>query len=167
VDDRVEIGYVARAHGIRGELRVVTHDPGSVVLEEADEVWLGGERFAIAAARPVEGAFLLRLEEVTDRNRAEELRGAAVEVAREALGLEEGDVLLVDLVGCEALLRDGSPFGTVVRIDVGEVQSRLVLHQGEVERLVPIVEEIVVEVDLEGRRVVLDPPEGLPETPIR
>jgi 16S rRNA processing protein RimM len=166
-DDRVEVGYVARAHGVRGELRVATHDPESTSLESAAEVWIGGERFAVDRARRVEGATLVRLEGVDDRDRAETLRGRPVEVSREALGLAEGEVLLADMIGCVAVLRDGSPYGRVVGIDVGDPQSRLVLHDGEVERLVPIVDEIVVEVDLEGARVVLDPPEGLPETPIR
>ena len=42
-------------------------------------------------------------------------------------------------------------------------QARLVIHQGDVERQLPVADEFLVEVDLDGRRVVVEPPEGLPE----
>ena len=40
--DRVEIGVVARPHGVRGELRVHLHNPESTALDAAEEVWIGG-----------------------------------------------------------------------------------------------------------------------------
>jgi 16S rRNA processing protein RimM len=162
---RVEIGYVARAHGVRGELRVVLHNPGSAALAAADEVWLGDERFALETARPVEGAWLLRLGDLTDRDRAEALKGRPVAVSRRALGLAAGEFLLMDLVGCRVFLPDGAPWGEVVALEAGP-QDRLVIRDGGVERLLPAVPAFLVEVDVEAGRVVVDPPEGLPEEPL-
>lgn len=162
----IEIGYVARAHGVRGELRVVTHDPASETLADAGEVVIDGRRLAVASARAVPGAWLLALEGVADRNAAEALRGRPVEVDRAAVAVEEGEILLGDLVGCRVELPDGRPWGRVEGIEVGP-QDRLIIHDGEVERLLPFVPELVIEVDLDAGRLVADPPEDWPESPIR
>lgn len=158
----IEVGYVARPHGVRGELRVVTHDPESTTLLEADDVHIGGVRYEVALARGVRGATLLRLTGLSDRNRAETLRGQPVSVDRALISLEEGELLLADLVGCEAVLGDGTAYGTVVAIDAGP-QDRLVIHQGDVERLLPFVPVFVESIDLDAGRVVVAPPEELPE----
>lgn len=162
----LEIGYVARPHGVRGELRVVTYDPASETLLDVDSVRIGGVDYEVEQARPVQGAFLLRLAGVGDRNRAELLRGQRVAVDREQIPLEDGEVFLADLVGCEVVLEDGRPYGTIAAVETGP-QDRLVIHDGDVERLLPLVSEFVIEVDLEAGRVVVAPPEDLPESPRR
>jgi 16S rRNA processing protein RimM len=159
----LEIGYVARPHGVRGELRVVTHDPESTTLLDVDEVHLDGVPYRVEQARQVQGAFLLRLAGVSDRNRADALRGKRVAVDRELIPLDEGEVFLADLVGCAVVREDGSAYGTIVAVDAG-VQDRLVIHDGDVERLLPLVPEFVLDVDLEAGRVVVAPPEDLPES---
>lgn len=160
----VEVGYVARAHGIRGEIRVVTHDPASTIVAEVDELTIGDRVFEVASARPTKGAYIMRLVGVGDRNTAESLRGEIVMVSRDAIVLDEGEFLLADLVGCEAVLPDGSRYGEVAALQHGP-QDLLVIHDDAVERLLPLVPELVVEIDLDAGRVVVDPPEGLPETP--
>ncbi len=161
----IEVGYVARAHGVGGEIKVATHDPASTVLLDADEVVIGERRFAVSRARRANQFVLLALENVVGRDAAEALRGQPVSVARELIPLDEGEVLLADLVGCAAVTVAGAPYGEVVAVEPG-AQDLLVIHDGEVERLLPLVPALVPEVDVVARRVVVDPPEGLPEEPI-
>ncbi len=157
---------VARAHGIRGEVRVALHNPESTALEGARAIYVGEREVAVESARPVSGAYLVRLAGIGDRDRADALRGQPVAVAREALELEEEEVLLVDLIGCQVELPDGTGWGVIAAVEPG-MQDRLVIHHGEVERQLPVTDEFVIDIDLEGRRVVVDPPEGLPEDPLR
>lgn len=165
--DRVEIGVVARAHGVRGEVRIALHNPQSAALERAETIFVGGREIAVLSARPVVGgACLVLLDGVADRDRADGLRGQPVEVGRDALDLEDDDVLLVDLVGCRVELPDGSDWGVIAAVEAGP-QDRLVIHHGDVERQLPVADRFLIDVDLEGRRVVVDPPEGLPEEPVR
>jgi len=159
----VEVGYVAKAHGVRGELRVHLHNPDSEALFSVEQLVVGERDYRIAGARPGgKGGVLLALDGVTDRNAAEALRGCAVSVDRDALELDEGDVLAVDLIGCAAVLEDGTPWGVVEEIVVG-AQDRLVIRDGDVVRELPWVDELVRSIDLEARRVVVAPPDGLPE----
>lgn len=165
-DELVEIGTVARAHGVRGEVRVALHNPASNALDGAATVVVGGRELAVDSARPVAGgAYLLRLAGIADRDQADALRGQPVSVARGELALDDGEVLLVDLVGCAVQLPDGTAWGVIAGVEPGP-QDRLIIHHGGVERQLPVADEFLVEVDLEARRVVVDPPEDLPEEPI-
>ena len=161
-DPRVEIGGVARAHGIRGEVVIVTHDPDDRTLETVRDVWIGGEPRTIAEVRGTPRGWLAVLDGVTTRNEAELLRGKVVHVAREALGLGPDDVLLADLVGCAVRTIEGEAWGVIVAVDAAPLQDLLVIHDGGVERLLPMVDEFVTNIDLAAGVVTVSPPEGLP-----
>ena len=160
-DPRIEIGRIARAHGIRGEVVVATHDPDSDLLAGGDALWIGGVARKIASARNTQRGWLVLLDGTATRNDAEALRGQIVEIDRAALALDDDDVLLDDLIGCRVVLADGTPWGEIAEIQ-GGMQDLLVIHDGELERLLPLVDEFVVGIDLEAGVVTVDPPEGLP-----
>jgi 16S rRNA processing protein RimM len=163
--DRIEIGGIARAHGIRGEIVAFLHDAESTILDGLEQIWVNGQRRVIASARPGPNGWLVKLADVPDRNAAEALRGAVLEVAREDIEVDEDEVILDDLIGCKVVRQGGAPWGEIVAIDVG-VQDRLVIHDGEIERLLPLVDVFVIDIDLEAGVVTVDPPEGLPESPV-
>jgi 16S rRNA processing protein RimM len=164
-DPRIEIGGVARAHGIRGEVAIVTHDPDSTVLERVDTIWIDGIEHKIVEARSTTKAWLVQLAGVDTRTEAEALRGLAVVVAREALELSEDDVLLHDLIGLKVQLEGGTPFGEVVNVEA-DYQDRLVIHHDGNEYLLPLVDELVTTIDVDAGMITIAPPEGLPSIPI-
>jgi 16S rRNA processing protein RimM len=165
-DARVEIGGVARAHGIRGEIVIVTHDPDSETLGKVESIYVGGTERKITQARDTQRGWLIALDGITTRNDAEALQGKVVEIDRDMLALDDDDILLDDMIGCEVRLADGTPWGTVHAVDPGSHQDILVIHAGEVERLLPIVDLFVKSIDIDEGVIVVDPPEGLPESPI-
>ncbi len=159
------VARLGKPHGIRGEVTVEvrTDDPesrfvpGAVFTTDPDIGPLTLER-----ARWHRDRLLLTFDEVGDRSRAEEVRnteilidGADDEVEDDAWRVEE----LVDLA---VHLTDGTRVGTVTDLTVGVMQDLLHMRTmaGE-DVLVPFVEEIVPEVDLDQRRVLLTPPPGL------
>ena len=102
-------------------------------------------------------------EGIATRTEAEALRGQQVEVDREALELDDDDVLLADLVGCAVRRVDGTPWGEIAAVNAGEMQDLLVIHDGDVERMLPLVDAFVKAIDLDARVVTVDPPDELPE----
>jgi 16S rRNA processing protein RimM len=166
-DARIEIGGVARAHGIRGEIVIVTHDPDSDTLGNVESIYIGGVERKITQARDTHRGWMIALDGVTTRNDAEALRGQKVEVDRDVLDLDEEDVILDDLVGCQVRRTDGTPWGTVFAVDPGAFQDVLVIHDGDVERLLPLVDEFVTAIDVDEGIVTVDPPDGLPDAPLR
>ncbi len=164
---RVEIGGIARAHGIKGEVVVVTHDPDSETLASVESIWVGGTAHKIVQARPTHRGWLVALEGIATRNDAERLQGQPIEVARDDLDLDDDDVLLHDLIGCRVLRADGAAWGEVAAVEAGEMQDLLVIHDGDIERLLPLVDVFVTSIDLDAGTITVDPPEGLPESKLR
>ena len=166
----IEVGRVARAHGVRGEIRVALHWEHSDSLSHVDEVVLTAKEktlgtFAIRSVRPVDRAVLLTLVGVQDRDRAESFRGAAVLVSRAALPpLENGEYYLCDLVGASVVSPNG-PVGEVVEVRVHPSVDTLIVRapDGKLWEQ-PIAEPWIVSVDVEKRRVELSGTDGLVES---
>ncbi len=163
--ERVEIGVVARAHGLRGEILVVTHDPASETLGDVDRVWLGERSYEVRGARPSNHGWLMDLDGIETRTDAETLRGARVSVPRDTIELADGEFLLGDLVGCRVVRTDGAPCGEIVALHTGG-QTRLVIHDDAVERLVPLVDALVPSIDLEARVVTVAIDADWPTSPV-
>jgi 16S rRNA processing protein RimM len=156
--EKVKIGFVVRAHGVRGAVRVRAEGDA---LESVDEIAIGGRVYSIARARRDKDEFLVELEGVSTREAAEALRGEPVAVRRDELPpLEEDEVYVSDLVGCEVFDVAGRWLGEVVASDFTGAQELLTVR-GAREFQLPFVDGIVREVDVEKRRIVCDPPEGL------
>jgi len=164
----LEVGYVARVHGLKGELAVRTFDPDSEALMSVRRVVLrlrsGEEREAsLEGARRATDATLVSLAGVTSRSAADELRGATVLVHREDLPPPaEGEWFQGDLVGLEARTPEGTPLGKVTEVwNTGPVPVLVLEGAGPEPLMVPFVDEFVPEVDVRAGVLVVRPPEML------
>jgi 16S rRNA processing protein RimM len=162
---RLNVGYVTRPHGVRGELRVQLHDPASTSLYDVSRAWFGGRELPIDSVRPTAGALLVKLDGIDDRDAAQALAGQIIEIERSAVELGEGEFLLADLPGCAVFDAQGAPLGSIVKVWHGP-QDLLVIQDATHERLLPLVPQFLVEVDVAARRVVVDPPDELPAEPL-
>ncbi len=106
----------------------------------------------------VHGEFLVAQAQGTDtRSAAEALKGLLVELDRADFPrTAAGEYYWVDLIGCAVYGQRGVALGRVVSLDDHGAHAILVVHDGEVERLIPFVEAYLVNVDLDSRRIELD-----------
>lgn len=147
----LDIGRIARPHGLRGEVVVrLTTDrperlaPGSVLHSDLGEL-------VVAAARAHRDRWLVAFEGHGDHEAAERLRGLVLR----AEALDEPDELWVhELVGAAVTTLAGARLGTCVAVVANPAADLLELDDGT---LVPVV----FVVDHEPGRVTVDPPEGL------
>jgi 16S rRNA processing protein RimM len=147
--DVVLVGRVGRPHGVDGAFVVerASEDPGRFAVgaellvdgspaRVVDSRQVGGRRRAIKLDRPVE-------------------RGAELTVRRDALpALPDDSYYVADLIGMEVLDEHGRSAGVVRDVLPGPANDVLELDGG---RLLPLVEDCVREVDLAGRRILLNP----------
>jgi 16S rRNA processing protein RimM len=92
---------------------------------------------------------------------AKEWSGAMVSVLWEELPPpEEGEYYVADLIGCDVVDAGGVRVGELVGVKEGPAHDWLVIRREDGESLLPMVSEFVREVDVEGRRIVVAPPEG-------
>jgi 16S rRNA processing protein RimM len=164
------IGRVAGVHGLRGELKVkiLTDDPHRFGLLDRVLVGLeGGEPvpWPLEGYRLHKGRALLKLGNCDDRATAETLRGHFIQVPlEEALPLEEGQYFEHQVVGLDVWTVDGEHLGEVVEIVYTGANEVYVIRRagpGRREILIPAIEEVVLEVDLEGGRLIVELLEGL------
>lgn len=168
--DRVAIGRIRGAHGIRGEVKVETFDPRSGSLRTGKKVWLGDETEprTITGARPHGPGMLVTFEGVTTRTEAEALLNRELLMERVALPkLKKDEYYLADIEGFTVETKEGEIVGTIEGNVAGSPQEILIVRGAEggsragKEMLIPAVEGILLSVDLAAKRVVVDPPEGL------
>ena len=106
---------------------------------------------------PVRSGVRLVLEGVGDRDRAEEIVGANIAVARKDLrGLGEQVYLDTDLIGAEVVTRAGDVLGRIGEILTTGANDVYVVAAGGGEILIPAVARAVLEVDVHARRIVVE-----------
>ncbi len=166
---RVLMGRVLGAHGIKGAVRILSYAaaPDDIARYGPLEDEAGGRRFSLRVVGQARGAVLAEVEGIRDRDAAAALKGTKLYLHRSALPPpEEGEFYWDDLVGLRAELPDGSTLGEVVAVhDYGGGPSLEVKRSAGAVVMVPFTNRAVPVVDLEGAKVVIDPPDGLFETP--
>ena len=157
--ERVLMGVVGRAHGVRGLVRVhsYTGDPAALASygalhDDGGRPWTVEWRGdGVAALRGPDGP-------VADRTAAERLVNMRLYVERAQLPApDEDEFYLHDLIGLEATAPDGAPLGPVAQVhDYGAGASIEIARQPAL--IVPFTRDCVPVVDLPNRRLVVVPP---------
>ena len=168
--DLVEIGTLARPHGIRGEIRV-NYYADSLELLRGDVVYLQAgnkppRKMEIDTVRMHQGTPLIRFVEAPDRTAAEFLRGQTLLIPESALPeLDEDEVYLHDMLGLSVVLdATGQKLGVLDHVLFhGEQELWSILTPGGKEILLPAVPEFVADIDLDTEIIRITPPEGLLE----
>ena len=145
-------GRIGRPHGLDGSFHVTR--PRGVLLKLGGCVRIGEAVHEIVRRAGTEDRPILRLHGVDDRAGAEALREADLLVERaDAPPLPDGEYWSEDLEGCTVTTPDGRELGTVLAMRA--LPSCEVLEVGDL--LVPMVGDAVVSIDLDARRIVVDP----------
>lgn len=165
---QVVVARIGRPHGIKGEVSVEvrTDDPegrlapGTTVLTDP----AASGPLTIAGGRVHSGRLLLTFDRVDDRSAAEALRGVLLVADVDPAERPEDPDEFYDhqLVGLAVETVDGAAVGALTEVLHLPGQDVLAVRTVDGrEVLVPFVAEIVPTVDVDGGRVVIDPPPGL------
>ncbi|MFD6364759.1 ribosome maturation factor RimM [Streptomyces roseolus] len=162
------VARIGRAHGIKGDVTVEVRTdepelrlaPGAVLLTDP----ASAGPLTIESGKVHSGRLLLRFEGVRDRNAAEALRNTLLiaEVDPAELPEEEDEYYDHQLVDLDVVLADGTLVGAITEISHLPSQDLFIVERPDgTELMIPFVEQIVAEIDLENQRAVIDPPPGL------
>ncbi|MBD2137574.1 ribosome maturation factor RimM [Anabaena sp. FACHB-1237] len=178
LDEWVEIGKIVSPQGLNGELRVYPNTDFPERFEEPGKRWLlrpgspEPEPIELLSGRYLEGKnlYVIKIKGVSDRTTAENMRECRLFVhISDRPQLAEGEFLMIDLLGLPVFLQSsGELVGKVVDIlpsghDLLEVKldPNFITNQESKNVLIPFVMEIVPIVDLENKRIEINPPLGL------
>ena len=158
--DRILLGRIAGAHGIRGEvlIKTFTAAPENVGAYGPLSDESGTRIFKLKSVRATPKGVVARLQGVDDRNGAEALKGIALYIERDRLpAAAEGEFYHADLIGLAAVDGDGKPIGEIVAVQnygAGDLLEIRLAGSSKTE-LVPFTDAAVPEVDIAARRVVV------------
>ena len=162
----IAVGRITRAHGLRGEVSVLPLTQVTSRFERGSRLLAGEDEdraLVVSSARPNRDRMLVLFEGVHDRDAAEALRGLYLFVrTSEAPPLPEGEFWPHELIGCEVITEGGRVLGQlreVIRTRANDVWSVQSDDGGEV--LVPALRDVVEDVDVDARRVVVREVPGL------
>jgi len=164
--DRVIVGRIGRAHGLSGEVYVLSESDNpdrfrSGACFVTDEV--PPRTLEVRSSRRHQAKLFVVFAEVDDRTEAESLRDVGLTIAPdERRSLGDDEFWPDELVGLTVRDSTGDPVGTIAAVDTDSPQVRLIIRTADGrEALVPFVRELVPEVSIEEGSVTINPIEGL------
>ncbi len=168
-EDFIEIGYISKAHGIKGELKAVldVHDVSDYLNRK--NLWLAKkpgapQPYELKKFQPTGKQCILAFKDIHTRNDAEALQGYTLLIPQSELApLEEGQYFFFEILGFSIRDKQKGELGKVDDILEGGLQDLIVMRYKNKEVLIPAVDEVLLEVDKEKKEVLVDLPQGLLE----
>lgn len=165
-DGWMPIGTVAGPFGVHGELKVDPLTDFPARFATLTEIHLGPEhrRYVVESSRAHNRQMLLKLAGIDTPEQGDGLRGLDLVIRREdAVQLPPGHYFLEELTGIPVFSEDGEQLGEISEVLRTGSNDVYVLDKGNDALLIPGIADAIVELDLEGRRLVvrrwvLDPP---------
>lgn len=164
--ERVCLGAIAGAYGVRGEVRLKSfcaraEDIAAYGTLETED---GTRRFDVTLGHPVAGGLSARLSGVGNRDAAEALRGVRLFVPRSRMpALGDDEYYHADLLGLDVADTGGVLLGKVAAVLNHGAGDILEVRGPGGTMLLPFTRAVVPTVDLAARRIVADPPEEMDE----
>ena len=157
------VGRIGRAHGVLGEatIEVQTDDP-DIRFQIGNKLTLDdGKQLTIRSSRWHNQILLLAFDGVTDRNQIEKLRDQLISSDVDLDSLAPGEYHFQQLIGCEVFQQNGELIGAVDEIVKLPGQDLLSVNRAGAQVLIPMVKQIIIEIDVSAKKIVVNPPEGL------
>lgn len=164
------VGVVTGTHGIRGEVKVFPRtDFPEKRFAKGSRLTLvspdGGQTVPVevASARPHKNVYIVRFTAFQSINEVEKYKGWPVKISRDQLlELDEHEFYFHEIIGCTVVTEDGETIGTITDIlQPGANDVWVVERPGKKPVYVPYIEDVVRQVDVAGKRVVIHVMEGL------
>ena len=163
----ISIGKIVGTHGLKGTVKIVSYAESDDIFSKGKQInaqKAGGkiESLTIIWARPHKNLILICFKEIDSIEKCREFVGADLLIERHRLPeTEDGTYYWVDLIGLSVYTTEGSYLGRLDNIFATGSNDIYVVKNQEAENLIPALESVVREIDLENRVMRVKIPEGL------
>ena len=160
--DLVCVGAIAGSFGVKGEVRLKSFcaEPAAISIYAplSDE---SGNIYDVKITRTIKNGLAARLSGVSSKEAADALKGTRLFAPRDRLPeLDDDEFYHADLLGMAVLDTGGTKLGSVKAVLNHGAGDLLEVNTGQGVVLLPFSLAVVPTVDLAGRRIVVDPPDG-------
>ncbi|MFH1676556.1 MAG: ribosome maturation factor RimM [bacterium] len=163
----MDIGLITEPFGIKGEVRIRSFNDEPERFRELERIVVvdkdGAERiYEIETVKVSKNDALVKLDGVLSRNEAEKLKGNFVRLGDGDRTEAENESVFRDaILGIEVYTRDGTRLGVleeVIRTGANDVYE---IRDGEKSVLIPAIDDVIIETNLDSGRMIVDPLPGL------
>ena len=165
--DLLEVGKIVNTHGLRGEVKVVPWTDYPEVFEDIETVYIKKksdfERLDIAGIKYQKNNLIIRFAQLKDINEAEKYKNRVLYAERASLGeLPEGVYYIADLIGLDVVKEDGEKVGIISDVfNTGSNDIYDEKREGQKNLLLPVIDDVVLNIDVENKKVTVRMMEGL------
>jgi 16S rRNA processing protein RimM len=166
----LNVGKIVNTHGIRGEVKVwpqtdfpdVRFKPGTTLMLFPPESGMP-VTVEVISSREQKKMYVLKLKGFDDINVVEKYKGWELKVSEaDRVPLEEGEYYVRDIIGCEVVTEEGETLGTITdTLSPGANDIWVVRMPKGKELLLPVIDDVVIDVDIAARKVKVHLMEGL------
>ncbi|MGM0382450.1 MAG: ribosome maturation factor RimM [Thermodesulfobacteriota bacterium] len=167
LEDLILIGHVIRPQGIAGLLRIVSYAQSRETFFQAGSVFIetGHNEFEereVIDIRPWGSSFLLKLSGLNSIEETKRFKGARIFIRKDSLiKTDENEFFYYELLGLDVYLTSGQYLGVVKEVfPTGSNDVYVVESQGK-EYLIPAIHQVVKEINIEQKRIIILPVKGL------
>ncbi|MCH7760952.1 16S rRNA processing protein RimM [candidate division TA06 bacterium] len=163
--DLIAIGMITKVHGTEGEVLVHPYTDELPSLLELNQVYLKGEegrKVEVLQIRNDRRGVLLKLRGVEERETAQKMVGKTLGVERKDLPPLPSEIYFTfEVIGLKVVTESGENLGEIADVLKFPAQDVYLVKDGVKETLIPAIDTIVKKIDLEDRKMVISPMEGL------
>ncbi|WP_163579813.1 ribosome maturation factor RimM [Gracilibacillus saliphilus] len=166
--DHLKVGKIVNTHGIKGEVKVVRITDFDERFEVGTTLWIKGKDsqelkpVTIDGHRVHKNFDLLHFEGFNNINEVEHFKESLLVIkTSEISDLEENEFYYHEIIGCEVETTDGELIGKVTEILSPGANDVWIVKQKGKEYLIPYIEQVVKEVDINQHLIKIEPMEGL------
>ena len=158
----IAVGRVVTVWGVRGEVKVEAMTDFPDRFSPQEKVYIKGQAVTIEQSRWHRGRVILKLATIDKVEDATELRGQLLEVPQSQVRpLPNGEYYQFQLLGLEVWTTEGELLGRISHILPTGSNDVYVVPSKHGELLIPAIEDVVISIDLEKGRIVIELIEGL------
>lgn len=162
MQNKFEIGQIVNTFGIKGEVKVKPYTDNVEQFKKMKSIYISGKETEIENVKFQKNVVILKLKGVDDMTSAEQLRGSILEVERSNKKLPKDTYYIIDLIGLEVYTDNGQLLGTIKDIyNTGANDIYTVKTEDNKEILLPAISEVVKDIDLENKKIIVHILKGL------
>jgi 16S rRNA processing protein RimM len=168
-EDCFYLGKIAKKFSFKGEVLIYLDTDEPEIYEEMESIFVEFGKnlvpFFIENSSLHKNDFLkVKFEDVDTEQQADEIIGSAVYLPLSALPKLEGNKFYYhEVIGFDIEDQRLGVFGKITSINDSSAQPLFEVVNGTVEILVPMIDQFLVKIDRENKKVVMNLPEGLVE----
>lgn len=164
----IQVGKIVNTQGIKGEIKIIPFTDDIYRFDKLEKIYIGKEKLKLEITKVwyKKNTVILKFKGYDNINDVEKFKNQNIYVdEKDKIELKDNQYFIFDIIGCKVLDTSNKEIGTVVDIiEAGSSDIYVVEGNSKYEEyLIPGVKEFIKDINIEEKRIKIDPIEGMIE----